>query len=74
MQILGGVLINLDLTLVDSRIAESVRRSRRWLAVYEMIPRFTRYEEGSELLAELSEVRSQSTRAGSAGEALPYTD
>ena len=50
-----GVLIDLDLTLVDSRIAASVRKSRTWPAVYEMIPRFTRYEGVSELLVALSE-------------------
>lgn len=49
------MLIDLDLTLVDSQIAASVRRSRKWPAVYEMIPRFTRYEGVSELLVELSE-------------------
>lgn len=41
------------LTLVDSQIAASVRRSRRWPAVYETIPRFTPYDGVSELLVEL---------------------
>lgn len=50
-----GVLIDLDLTLVDSQIAAAVRKSRRWPAVYEMIPRFTHYEGVSELLLELRE-------------------
>lgn len=50
-----GVLIDLDLTLVDSQIAAAVRKSRRWPAVYEMIPRFTRYDGVSELLVELRE-------------------
>ena len=44
-----GVLIDLDLTLVDSQIAASVRKSRKWPAVYEMFPRFKRYEGVSEL-------------------------
>jgi haloacid dehalogenase superfamily, subfamily IA, variant 1 with third motif having Dx(3-4)D or Dx(3-4)E len=52
---LHGVLIDLDLTLVDSQIAAAARKSRRWPAVYEMIPRFTRYDGVSELLVELSE-------------------
>ncbi len=50
-----GVLIDLDLTLVDSQIAAAVRKNRRWPAVYEMIPRFTPYDGVSELLVELSE-------------------
>lgn len=50
-----GVLIDLDLTLVDSQIAASARKSRTWPAVYKLIPRFTHYEGVSELLVELSE-------------------
>jgi len=49
-----GVLIDLDLTLVDSQSAEPLRKLRRWPAVYETIPGFTRYEGISELLSELS--------------------
>ena len=50
-----GVLIDLDLTLVDSQIAEPVRRSRKWTTVYGLIPQFTRYVGVSELLTELRE-------------------
>ena len=50
-----GVLIDLDLTLVDSQIAAAARKSRKWPAVYEMISRFTRYDGVSELLGELRE-------------------
>lgn len=49
-----GVLIDLDLTLVDSRSAEPLRKLRRWPAVYKTIPAFTRYEGTSELLSELT--------------------
>ena len=49
------MLIDLDLTLVDSQIAAAVRKNRRWPAVYEMIPRFTPYDGVSELLVELTE-------------------
>jgi phosphoglycolate phosphatase-like HAD superfamily hydrolase len=48
-----GVLIDLDLTLIDSRVAEPMRKARRWPAVYEMIPEFTPYEGISDLMAEL---------------------
>jgi phosphoglycolate phosphatase-like HAD superfamily hydrolase len=50
-----GVLIDLDLTLVDSQIAAAARKSRTWPAVYKVIPRFTHYEGVAELLVELSE-------------------
>jgi phosphoglycolate phosphatase-like HAD superfamily hydrolase len=48
-----GMLIDLDLTLVDSQIAEPARRGRKWTTVYGMIPKFARYIGISELLAEL---------------------
>ena len=37
-------IFDLDLTLVDSTIAESYRRSRNWAAVYSLIPQFTVYD------------------------------
>lgn len=48
-----AVLIDLDLTLVDSSRAERLRRGRRWADVYAAIPDFTAYDGVSELLAEL---------------------
>lgn len=50
-----GVLIDLDLTLVNSQIAEPLRKLGRWPAVYDAIPDFSRYDGISELLIELPE-------------------
>lgn len=50
---LRGVLIDLDLTLVDSQIAEPVRRPGKWPTAYGLIPKFTSYLGISELLTEL---------------------
>lgn len=38
------VIFDLDLTLVDSSIAEEARRGRNWPLVYSLIPRFTLYD------------------------------
>lgn len=48
-----GVLIDLDLTLIDSQLAEPLRKARQWRQVYDVIPRFTAYDGVSELLPEL---------------------
>lgn len=51
-----GVLLDLDLTLVDSRQAETFRRARRWSEVYKLIPGFGAYEGVSDLISELVEM------------------
>lgn len=38
-----GVIFDLDLTLVDSTIAEGARRQRDWQRVYSLIPQFKLY-------------------------------
>ena len=38
------VIFDLDLTLVDSSIAEEARRRRNWPLVYSLIPRFKLYD------------------------------
>ena len=38
-----NVIFDLDMTLVDSSIAESARKQRNWPLVYSMIPSFTLY-------------------------------
>ena len=49
-----GVLIDLDLTLIDSLLAEPLRKARKWRQVYDVIPKFTAYDGVTELLAELA--------------------
>lgn len=49
------VIFDLDQTLVDSRIAESMRQSRKWSKVYELIPQFSVYENISTLLEGLND-------------------
>lgn len=39
-----SIIFDLDLTLVDSSIAESARKARDWQLVYSLIPRFSVYE------------------------------
>lgn len=39
-----GLIFDLDMTLVDSSIAENARKNRRWGDVYNLIPQFTLYE------------------------------
>jgi HAD superfamily hydrolase (TIGR01549 family) len=50
-----GVLIDLDLTLVDSRLAEKLRSARQWPEVYKLIPQFIAYEGVDDLMLELAE-------------------
>jgi HAD superfamily hydrolase (TIGR01509 family) len=50
-----GVLIDLDLTLIDSQFAEPLRKARQWRRVYDVIPKFTAYDGVSELMAELTD-------------------
>lgn len=38
-----SIIFDLDLTLVDSTIAEEARAGRNWQLVYSLIPRFTLY-------------------------------
>jgi phosphoglycolate phosphatase-like HAD superfamily hydrolase len=38
-----GIIFDLDLTLVDSTIAENARSHRDWTLVYSLIPRFVLY-------------------------------
>ena len=38
-----NVIFDLDMTLVDSSIAESARQQRNWQYVYSLIPRFVLY-------------------------------
>ena len=38
-----GIIFDLDLTLVDSTIAEDARRHHDWTLVYSLIPRFALY-------------------------------
>lgn len=39
-----SVIFDLDLTLVDSSIAEEARQGRNWPLVYSLIPQFTLYD------------------------------
>lgn len=39
-----NIIFDLDLTLVDSSIAEEARKGRNWPLVYSMIPCFTLYD------------------------------
>ena len=48
-----GVIFDLDQTLIDSSIAEDVRRSRNWSLVYELIPKFHVYNGIHETLSYL---------------------
>lgn len=38
------IIFDLDLTLVDSSIAEQARKERNWSYVYSLIPKFSLYE------------------------------
>lgn len=49
-----GVLIDLDLTLIASQEAATLRRARRWSEVYSMIPSLQPYEGASDLIIELA--------------------
>ena len=48
-----GILIDLDLTLIDSQEAEPLRKARKWGEVYKLIPGFLSYEGISDLMTEL---------------------
>lgn len=39
-----SIIFDLDLTLVDSTVAESARKARDWQLVYSLIPQFSVYE------------------------------
>ena len=47
------VIFDLDQTLIDSRIAESKRRARKWGDVYRLIPSFSVYEGICPLIEDL---------------------
>lgn len=38
-----SIIFDLDLTLIDSTIAENARKRREWQVVYSLIPRFSLY-------------------------------
>ena len=44
-----NAIFDLDMTLVDSSIAESARKQRDWQSVYSLIPRFSLYEGMNEV-------------------------
>ena len=46
-----NVIFDLDMTLVDSSIAEPARKQRNWQLVYSMIPSFTLYPGMNEVFA-----------------------
>jgi len=48
-----GVIFDLDLTLIDSSIAEPLRSKRDWKSVYALIAQFAVYPGIHELLADL---------------------
>ncbi len=50
---LKAVIFDLDLTLIDSGAAESIRKKREWSKVYKMIPDLTPYEGIHELIQSL---------------------
>lgn len=50
-----AVLFDLDLTLVDSTVAASLRRQRDWPAVYRTIPSFSLYDGIDALLKDLAD-------------------
>lgn len=47
------MIVDLDLTLIDSKRAEALRKRRQWPQVYSLIPDLRPYEGVTELLAEL---------------------
>jgi HAD superfamily hydrolase (TIGR01549 family) len=49
-----GLIFDLDLTLIDSKIAEEHRLSRQWNKVYDIIPSFTTYEGIAEVLEDMA--------------------
>lgn len=49
-----GILFDLDRTLIDSAVAEHLRRARRWRQIYLMIRQLPPYPGISDLIEELS--------------------
>ncbi len=54
---LEAVIFDLDLTLISSSSAESLRKQRAWSEVYKLIPKLGPYEGVSALIATLNEQR-----------------
>jgi len=54
-----GVIVDLDMTLVDSSAAAEARRARDWPRVYALVPKFRVYDGIPQLLAELAAARSK---------------
>src|SRR5437763_1202703 len=52
---MAGVLFDLDQTLINSSVAEPLRRQGKWAEVYKLISGFNRYDGIGELLAMLLE-------------------
>jgi HAD superfamily hydrolase (TIGR01509 family) len=51
-----GLIIDLDLTLIDSQQAEPLRKKRQWQNVYSIVPQLRPYEGITELLLELNQL------------------
>ncbi len=51
-----GILIDLDQTLIDSQLAEKLRRNRQWTDVYKIIPQLHPYPGITELIEELKDI------------------
>lgn len=49
------VIFDLDMTIVDSKIAENFRNQRQWQNVYRLIPNFNLYDGMSQVLKFLAE-------------------
>lgn len=49
-----GVIVDLDMTLVDSSAAADARRARDWPRVYGLVPKFRVYDGIHQLLTELA--------------------
>lgn len=49
-----GVIIDLDMTLVDSSGAADARRARDWPRVYGLVPRFRIYDGVQQILTDIS--------------------
>ena len=52
-----AAIIDLDMTLVDSSVAASLRRAGKWTEVYKTVPRFDLYLGIPELLQQLTDNR-----------------
>ena len=51
---MNGVILDLDQTLVDSSHVASLRRSRKWPEVYQVIPSILPYDGINEILSDLT--------------------